>query len=124
MFKIWKSIWEIDEVKKVKKERFECYILSKLLTIILCWRVMWIVAKELYRIDNKALSFMKAFKTLRRYAPELKAVFIDKTVSASDYFWDFLNISRTKHLLEKKGGQETSLELLLKSLILKEATLS
>jgi len=117
MFKIWKSTWEIDEVKKVKKERLECYILSKLLIIVLCWRATWVIAKELYRIENKSLSFIKAFKTLRRYASELKSVFIDRTVSAVDYFVNLYNISRTMHLLEKKGKQESSFELLMKSLI-------
>jgi len=118
MFKIWKSTWEIDEVKKVKKERLECYIYSKLLIIILCWRLTWIIANALYRIDKKALSFTKVFKSFRRNASELKSVLIEKTTSAAEYFYDFFNISRTNHLLEKKGKNETSMELLIKSLML------
>jgi len=40
-FKVWKSLCKIDKVKKVKKDRLECYIWAKLLIIVLCWRVAW-----------------------------------------------------------------------------------
>ena len=36
-FNVWKSLCKIDKVKKVKKDRLECYIWSKLLLIVLCW---------------------------------------------------------------------------------------
>lgn len=40
-FKVWKSLCKIDKVKKVEKDRLECYIWAKLLLIVLCWRVAW-----------------------------------------------------------------------------------
>ncbi len=42
VFKIWKSLWKIDKVKKVKKERLECYIYSKLFIIVLSLNMLWI----------------------------------------------------------------------------------
>ncbi len=63
-FKIWKSICNIEKVKKVKKHRLECYIYSKLIFIVLGWQIVWQIARNLYSLEGRALSFFKAFKTL------------------------------------------------------------
>lgn len=120
MFKVWKSIWEIDEVKKVKKPRFECYIISKLLIIVLCWQLVWTTAKALLLLEGKALSFMKAFKTLKRYVRDLKFFFDGNQLGLSRFCREFYEISKKKHLLEKKRLQERSLDLLAQSLMLME----
>ena len=38
---------KIDKVKKVKEERLECYIFSKLILIVSGWRITWQVANWL-----------------------------------------------------------------------------
>lgn len=63
MFKLWKSIWAIEKVKKVKKERLEYYLDSTLIIIVLGWNVIWNIARKLYRMKATAMSFYKAFKT-------------------------------------------------------------
>ena len=121
-FKVWKSIWEIDEIKKVKKARLECYIFSKLLIIILCWSIVWQTAKAVYGVEGKALSIMKAFKTLKRYSAELRHVFTAGDEYLFSYLVEFFEVSRSKHLLEKKRGRESSIELLSKSLLLMDGS--
>jgi len=118
VFKVWKSIWEIDEVKKVNKQRFECYILSKLITISLCWQLVWRIGKTLYRLEGKMLSFIKAFKTLRRYVADLWFFFEKDEESVKKYFLKFYETSRVNHLLETRGKQERSMELLVASLLM------
>jgi hypothetical protein len=66
IFKIWKSICNIDKIKKVKEELLECYMFSKLMMIVSGWKVVWQIADWLYKKEHKALSFFKAFKTLVR----------------------------------------------------------
>lgn len=114
-FKIWKSICKIDKVKKVKKERLECYIFAKLLIIVLCWRIAWFTNKLLRQYYGKNLSFFKAFKTLMRDMYRLKILFVDKGISIINYFLEFLEISSKKHVLEKKKGQAYSPEVLASS---------
>ena len=63
IFKIWKSICDIEKVKKVKKDRLECYIYSKLILITLGWNFLWKIAQHLFTFDGKAMSFFKAFKS-------------------------------------------------------------
>jgi hypothetical protein len=54
IFKIWKSIGKIHEVKKVKQHRLECYVYAKLIFIVLGWQIIWRVAKVLYHREGPA----------------------------------------------------------------------
>lgn len=117
IFKIWKSICNIEKVKKVKKCRLECYIYSRLILIVLCWKILWDTAKTLYSRDQRALSFFKAFKTLlltKLY--KLREIILFKKERSKEFLEDFYEMSRTNHLLEKRKGQPNSLELLLQSI--------
>ena len=120
-FKVWKSLCKIDKVKKVKKDRLECYIWSKLLLIVLCWRVAWFTGMLLRRHHGKNMSYFKAFKTLMHDVGTLKKIFVDGTVSAESYLAEFLILSSKKHLLEKKKGRDNySPEVLFSSLTILE----
>ena len=118
-FKIWKSICKIDKVKKVKKDRLECYIWAKLLMIVLCWRIVWITAKLLDQYYRKSLSFFKAFKTLLHDMIRVEQMFFDRKEPLGTYLVDFLQLSRKKHILEKKKLCNYSPEVLVSSLIIK-----
>jgi len=114
IFKIWKSIAKIDKVKKVKKERLECYIYGRLIFIALGWKILWAIAKRMYRREKKALSFYKAFKTLlRNEVDTLYNIFTKRTRSRDDFFIEFYKLSCENHLLEKKKQKHTSLEILI-----------
>jgi len=115
-FKIWKSICKIDKVKKVKKDRLECYIWAKLLMIVLCWRIVWFTAKLLDQYYQKNLSFFKAFKTLMRDMVRLEQVISDRTLSAGEYLMNFLQLSSQKHILKKKKLSNYSEEILVSTL--------
>ena len=120
-FKVWKSLCKIDKVKKVKKDRLECYIWAKLLLIVLCWRVAWFTGMLLRRHHGKNISYFKAFKTLMHDVGTLKKIFVDGTVSAESYLAEFLMLSSKKHLLEKKKGRENySPEVLFRTLTILE----
>jgi Transposase DDE domain len=115
-FKIWKSICKIDKVKKVKKDRLECYIWAKLLMIVLCWRIVWFTAKLLNQYYQKNLSFFKAFKTLMRDMVRIEELISDRTLATGKYLVDFLQLSSKKHILEKKKLSNYSAEVLVSSL--------
>ena len=103
-FKIWKSVCKIDKVKKVKKDRLECYIWSKLLLIVLCWRIAWFTGMLLRRYHQQNLSYYKAFKTLMHDVDILREIFVNGSRSLESYLAEFFLLSRKKHLLEKKKG--------------------
>lgn len=114
VFKIWKSICQIDKVKKVKKERLECYIYGKLILIILGWQLMWSVAKRLYEQEKKVLSFYKAFKTLLgKQIMEVRNVLMDEKSRVDKFVEEFCGLSKKHHLLEKKKGSTFSMKMVL-----------
>jgi hypothetical protein len=118
-FKIWKSICKIDKVKKVKKDRLECYIWAKLLMIVLCWRVAWFTATLLDRYYGKNLSFFKAFKTLMHDISNIEQMFTDRMMKPGTYLVDFLKLSSKKHILEQKNMHNFSPEVLVSSLTIR-----
>lgn len=114
MFKIWNSLCHIDKVKQVKKERLECYIYAKLIGIVLSWQIIWAVAKFTLAKDNKALSYYKAFKTMLRVKfTKLRAILFCGMGSISQFMIEFYNLSKIKHLLEKKQQKPTSIQILI-----------
>ena len=114
MFKIWKSICHIEKVKKVKKHRLECYIYSKIILIVLGWKIMWRIAKRLYSEESLVLSFYKGFKTLiRRKIDSLRNIFLLGTQSGAEFIQAFYDLSKTNHILEKKQQNPTLHEILV-----------
>lgn len=113
VFKIWKSFCAIDKVKKVQRYRMQCYIYSKLILILLGWKIIWRVAR-LMNAHGKQLSFLKAFKTLVGLRiQDLRKLFIQKMIKIENFIVEFFNISIRKHLLEKRRRTPTSDQLLM-----------
>jgi hypothetical protein len=118
MFKVWKSLCAIHQVKKVNRYRLECYLYSRLIFIVLAWQVIWITATLLFSIDKEPLSYFKIYKTLlRRMLDELKNIFFSETVNIKIFIWQLYRLSKTKHLLEKKKNKSNSWEILITCII-------
>ena len=118
MFKIWKSLCSIDKVKKVKRHRLECYIYSRLIFIVFAWQIIWITATALFAIDKKPLSYFKTYKTLiRNKLDELRDIFLSGAINMSNFLIDLYELSRTKHILEKKKNKLTSLQIMVTCII-------
>lgn len=114
IFKIWKSVCEIDKVKKVNKYRLECYIYSRLIFIVLCWQFFWKIANIMFNVDKKVMSQYKAYKTIIRHEVDhIRNIFIWKKTSLNKFVNDFYELSLKNHLYEKKKGSITSLDILL-----------
>jgi hypothetical protein len=102
-FKVWKSLWKIDRVKKVKKARLECYIWSKLFIIVLSWQTLWITNALLRKLDGQSLSFYKASKTIIYTLDNFKQALLNGTMATVEFLAGFFDLSRRRHLLEKKN---------------------
>jgi len=125
MFKIWKSICDIEKVKKVNKERLKCYVYSKLIFIVLGWKMIWVVAKNMFWIAGKALSFFKAFKALfKRKISKFKNALQSSREDMTKFILTFYDHGLTNYLLEKRQQEPTSLEIMLVCLSEKSNTIS
>lgn len=68
MFKSWKSIFKINKVKAVKKERFECQLYARLLLLIISWDMFSILNNAVVATNNLSkpmlLSYFKFNKLI------------------------------------------------------------
>lgn len=66
LFKIWKSIFDIDKVKKMSIFRFECYIYSKLIAILLTLHIHDRLGQYLWDEEEFELSPIKAARLIKK----------------------------------------------------------
>ena len=71
MFKIWKSLFKIDEVKKAGIERIQCFIYGRLIMLLLTSSIVFTVRKVTYGATDKELSEIKSFGIVQQYFNEL-----------------------------------------------------
>lgn len=64
MFKAWKTNLGIDNVKKMKKERFECQLYAKLLFIIITLKIYHVLNMDMIRNEKAILSYQKFMKNI------------------------------------------------------------
>lgn len=77
MFKIWKSIGEINKIKKMKIERFEAFLFAKLIWIVINWQIiMQIIIYFLNEKDVK-ISPYKLFKSLKNSLYDFRLALIN-----------------------------------------------
>lgn len=66
IFKIWKSVFKIDRIKKMSIFRFECYIYSKLIAILLTLRIQNKLGQFLWEEEAFEISPIKAAKLIKK----------------------------------------------------------
>lgn len=107
MFKIWKSIGEINKVKKMKIERFESYLIAKLIWIAINWQIMWNIILYFYNEKNIKISPYKLFKTLKIRLIDFRTALHNGIERLTDFINDIARISPVNHKSEKKKGSIT-----------------
>ena len=97
LFKTWKSFFEIDECKTIKKERLECHLYGQLIGILLCSSTMFQMRQLLLKKKKKELSEYKAIYMIKDYFPLL----FQAMAVGTDELLKILH--RLYHLLKKNG---------------------
>lgn len=105
VFKAWKSIFGIHIIHRMKPDRFKCVLYSKLLFICLCWQMVMPLRNSIYNSSKKWLSFNKCFKTLRRYALDLRQVLTRQMDRIEEFICKIYCWLATGHWLEKKKNR-------------------
>ena len=68
---MWKSIFKINQVKKVKLERFMCFLYGRLIALLLASTIVFTSKSIILEEDKKEISELKAFGNLIKYFPKL-----------------------------------------------------
>lgn len=97
LFKTWKSFFEIDECKTIKKERLECHLYGQLIGILLCSSTMFQMRQLLLKKKKQELSEYKAIYMIKDYFPLLFQAITFGTEELLKILY------RLYHLLKKNG---------------------
>ncbi|USK83635.1 IS4 family transposase [Peribacillus asahii] len=99
LFKTWKSFFEIDECKNIKRERLECHLYGQLIGILLCSSTMFQMRQLLLEKKKQELSEYKAIYMIKDYFPLLFQAIAVGTK-------ELLNILHRLYQLLKKNGRK------------------
>jgi len=112
VFKAWKSIGKIAEIKKMKPERIETMLYAKLILLVLCSKIFWNLAQNYQKDGNLWLSIYKTYKILINNVKEIKSALKQGLKSTIELFETFARIICKKCKLEKKKNTISSIEIM------------
>ena len=112
IFKIWKSIGDIHQVKKMKVARFECCLYAKLLWIVVNWQIVWQLNMQIHSCCGKLLSFYKAYKSLKEKISEFCMALAAGVGSVGEFIERQLSLAKKFQLLDRKKDKNSMYELI------------
>lgn len=112
IFKIWKSILKIHLVRKMKPERFKCYLYSKLLWVLLCWDITVSLEPVIWRQKKKLISSYKCYALLKTNARQLESILFNANEKLKEWLSKMLTYFGYFGLKENKKGRKNLIELL------------
>ncbi len=118
VFKVWKSVVEIDEVKKMKQARFETFLYAKLIWITMNWSILQEIGKQLWTKDRILVSIYKGFKTIKDRIIMQWSAFQQGEEAVTNFIESIYKMSPKNHRVEQKKNKISTkdiLEQLLKS---------
>jgi hypothetical protein len=115
MFKIWKSLFKIHEVRKAGLERIECFIYGRLIMLLLASTIVFTTRKINHLKTGNELSEIKSFGVVKQYFNEIyRNIFKGKLVLYQIFHRIVSSIERYG-IKSKKKGKETPF-LILKNI--------
>ena len=110
-FKTWKSVLKIDHVRKMKADRFKCYLIGKLLWIMISWDICTLFNVHVLKNKNHLLSLFKCFSILKQCSNTFKAA-IARKEKIKEWLDGILLLISEFGLKEFKKGKTNLLNLL------------
>lgn len=112
VFKVFKSVAQIDKIKKVNRYRLECYLYGKLIWSLLGWNIYWKLTQS-PPVSGKPLSINKLMKSFRRLCLHIRA-YHKKTMKESTALIEkFIENVFDHCILEKRTGSISSMEIII-----------
>lgn len=78
LFKTWKSLFEIHQVKKMKEERFECHLYGTLIRLLLCSTLAFQCRRILYIKHQMETSEYKSISIAKECLSSFKGAFMKR----------------------------------------------
>jgi hypothetical protein len=113
VFKTWKSVVGINKIKKVKRQRLECYLYGKLLWVILGWKIYWRISL-IHRKKDISISIFKFIKSFQLFCKIIKSQLKTRFSRARFLINDFVGNIFSKCQLEIKKGNLSSIDIIVR----------
>lgn len=107
IFKVWKSQANINKIKSVKIQRFQCELIARLLWLLLHWQALRLTQ----RLVSIRCSVWKFYKVAYRLSTQLRQVFLGQK-TAKEWFEKLFKLASRKYQTESKRGKTDSFALL------------
>lgn len=104
LFKVWKSQVRINDVKEMKIERFECQLLSRLIWLLLNWRMFKWLNNEIFRRGRTLCSVWKFYKYATQVSQKIRKALKDTALMEKTLI-RVLEMAPKHFKLEKKKGK-------------------
>lgn len=111
-FKVWKSIYSLDRVKKVNRYRFECQLYAKFLYLLISWEIGNKFQMILWKSHKALASFYKVSDMINQHCSSLRNAFQGRGESIILLIEEWYLLTR-KSLLQEKRKDRVNLEDLL-----------
>lgn len=111
IFKVWKSQANINKIKSVKIQRFQCELIARLLWLLLHWQALRVIQ----HLITIRCSVWKFYKVAFRLSGHLRQIFLRQT-SAEEWFGKLINLANRKYRTELKKGKTDDFAILRLSL--------
>lgn len=112
MFKVWKSIFKIDKVKKVSLHRFECFLYGKLILILLNSIIVFKAKEFVYSRHGKNISEYKAFAITKSQTCKLRESLLKSTNNFFKVILKLFILILSYSVKSKKKGRKSTFEIL------------
>lgn len=112
LFKVWKSIWKIHEIKKVNVFRFQCYIYARLLIITMSWNIIWNLIHATIETGNVIPSIDKCNKFILHSLEKMRDL-LSGNLNNLKFYIRFLCSRINYLLLERHGKRKSQFEQIL-----------
>ena len=105
IFKIWKSIFGLDNITPMKYERLMCTLNVRLLLVLVNWETFMVQRGLLFKKTGKLLSIIKCFNTLKENSTRLRYILANGGKGIKQWIKWVADIFESKHWLEKKKSK-------------------
>lgn len=112
MFKVWKSVFEINKVKKMKIERFKCFLYGRLISLLFSTMIVFSAKDIIKKQDNKDISELKSYRITVEFFNNIRNDIFENEIHLCKLLKRIIETIKRYALKSKKKGKKTSNEII------------
>ncbi|MEM7036182.1 MAG: IS4 family transposase [Bacteroidota bacterium] len=104
VFKIWKSVFDLDKVPRIKTERFECFFWGCLIRVTIAMKFFWLIKVKAWNLYQTEISEIKALGILAQRTHQICDLILDRRASMTKFIREiWYSITQNARKDRKRG---------------------